>query len=336
MFDVRSLLVALLVAAVLGTLGTLYYWTIRRRQEEALNGVRALSAMRWREFSHFVLDAMRHRGYDVLSGDDDADRGQQTEFLLSRNGERALLGAKHGSAYRLTKQSVGEFVAAMKFQGARSGLLVTPGSIDPDARKHAEDARVELIDGNALWPEIAPLLPQSLSDDVRKDAAKKARRHVWLSWVGALIVGIAVGLFATDSAPPPPPTDLRVSHPAPSAPAAARADAPAASPTITGATAAKERVASPPATLVIPITPEEEELQRAEVVRRVASLPGVYRAVWSTRITLQVQVDETSTQRFDEICTVLMRYDTLRTARVHLQPPEHSEQMPRFKQCATY
>ena len=49
-----SLLVALVVIALIGALGTLYFWTIRRRQDEALNGVRALSAMRWREFSHFV------------------------------------------------------------------------------------------------------------------------------------------------------------------------------------------------------------------------------------------------------------------------------------------
>jgi hypothetical protein len=335
MFDVRSLLVALLVAAVLGTLGTLYFWTIRRRQDEALNGVRALSAMRWREFSHFVLDAMRHRGYDVLTADDDADRGQQTEFLLSRNGERALLGAKHGSAYRLTKQSVAEFAAAMKFQGARSGVLVTPGSIDPDARKHAEEARVELIDGNALWPEIAQLLPPSLSEDVRTDAMLKARKNVWASWLGALVVGLAVGWFFSLGSAPEPQADLSVLKRA--APPAAPAPVVAApAPAKEGAAKPAPQAAPPPATHVIPITPEEEELQRAEVVRRVASLPGVYRATWSTKSTLQVQVDETSTQRFDAVCTVLMRYDTLRTARVYLEPPKASEQMPRFKQCATY
>nr|WP_255656557.1 restriction endonuclease [Lysobacter lactosilyticus] len=301
--------------------------------------------MRWREFSHFILDAMRHRGYDVLTADDDADRGQQTEFLLSRNGERALLGAKHGSAYRLTRQTVGEFVAAMKFQGARSGVLVTPGSIDPDARKHAEEARVELIDGNALWPEVAPLLPQSLGEDVRRDAAQKAKRHVGIAWFGALVVGLIVGWFAAGEAPPPqadlsvlkPKATQAVAAPAIAGPSTAGASPAAASPaTVAGATAAKPQVANPATTLVIPITPEEEDLQRAEVVRRVASLTGIYRAVWSTKSTLLVQVDETSTQRFDEICTVLMRYDTLRTARVHLQPPENSEQMSRFKQCATY
>ena len=85
----------------------------------------------------------------------------------------------------------------------------------------------------------------------------------------------------------------------------------------------------------MPVTTEEEELQRVEVIRRVSSLPGVYRATWSTKSTLQVQVDETTTERFDAVCTVLTRYATLRTARVYLEPPENSEQNPRFKQCAT-
>ena len=35
--------------------------------------------------------------------------------------------------------------------------------------------------------------------------------------------------------------------------------------------------------------------------RRVSSLPGVYRATWSTKSTLQVQVDETTTERFDAV-----------------------------------
>ncbi len=318
-----SLLVALAVVVLIGALGTLYFSTIRRRQDEALNGVRALSAMRWREFSHFVIDAMRHRGYDVITTDDEVGSGQQTEFLLTRNGERAVLGCKHGSAYKLTKQSVAEFVGAMKFQGARSGLLVTPGSIDPDARKAAEEARVELIDGNALWPEIAPLLPQSLAEDVRKDASQRARRGVWISWAVALGLGLAIGWMAGLPDAPPPPNDITPIVQRPTSPAA----------TVAGDIAAAS--ASTPPTVAMPMTPEEEDLQRVEVVRRVSSLPGVYRATWSTKSTLQVQVDETSTERFDAVCTVLTRYATLRTARVYLEPPENSEQAPRFKQCAT-
>ena len=89
---------ALVAMLGLGAAATFYLWTIRRHQDAAAAGILALSAMRWREFSQFVLDAMRHRGYDVLTAHDETERGQQTEFLLSKGGQRSLLSCKHGSA----------------------------------------------------------------------------------------------------------------------------------------------------------------------------------------------------------------------------------------------
>lgn len=322
---VSSILAALLIAVVVGVIGTFYFWTVRRRQDEADAGVRALSAMRWREFSHFILDAMRHRGFDVITPTDEADRGQQTEFLLVRDGERAMLSCKHGSAYKLTKQSVSEFVAAMKFQGARSGVLVTPGTVDSEARKSAEDARIELVDGQTLWPEVSPLLPQSLNDEVRKAAAQLARRRVMLSWMAAAVSGLAVGLLVAGLRTEPAPRDVTVLAAKPAAAVAATVAAPGTIATPVGVSA--------PSTAVVAASPEEEDLQRAEVVRMITTLPGVERAQWSTKSTLLVLVDETSTQRFEEICGVLMHYANLRTARVHLQPPADSQQLVRFKQC---
>jgi len=333
MFEPRTLLVALIVAAVLGAIATAYFGTIRRRQDEAETGIRALAAMRWREFSHFVLDAMRHRGYDVLTADDEAERGQQTEFLLGRNGERALLSCKHGSAYKLTRQSVAELVAAMKFQGARSGLLVTTGTIDPDARKAAEAADIELIDGRALWPEISPLLPQSLNDDVRREAGHRAHRQLTIGWTGAVVAGLAVGLLVGGirSTPDPEAQDMSVLYakkPAKPAPMVAAPAAPVSIKAPIGISA--------PSTEIVAATPEDEEAQRANAVRLISTLPGIERVVWSTKSTLLVYVDESSTERFDEICSVLTQYANLRTARVHLQPPENSQQMVRFKQCQNY
>ena len=333
MFEPRTLLVALIVAAVLGAIATAYFGTIRRRQDEAETGIRALAAMRWREFSHFVLDAMRHRGYDVLTADDEAERGQQTEFLLGRNGERALLSCKHGSAYKLTRQSVAELVAAMKFQGARSGLLATTGTIDPDARKAAEAADIELIDGRALWPEISPLLPQSLNDDVRREAGHRAHRQLTIGWTGAVVAGLAVGLLVGGirSTPDPEAQDMSVLYakkPAKPAPMVAAPAAPVSIKAPIGISA--------PSTELVAATPEDEEAQRANAVRLISTLPGIERVVWSTKSTLLVYVDESSTERFDEICSVLTQYANLRTARVHLQPPENSQQMVRFKQCQNY
>jgi hypothetical protein len=336
MFAVSSLLLALAVAAVLGALGTVYFWTISRRRDEAETGIRALSAMRWREFSHFVLDAMRHRGFDVLTHDDEAERGQQTEFLLSRNGERALLSCKHGSAYKLTPQQVAEFAASMKFQGANTGLLVTPGTIEADARKPAESAGIELIDGGKLWPEIEPLLPRSLAEDVRHAAAHRARRQVSLAWIGAVVAGLAIGIVIGGNAPTAPVTTPTPLAATPTTPAEV------AAPVTVPALAAEAVDVAPPATAPMDVppavasTPAEEDLQRAEVVRLVSTLPGVERALWSTKSTLLVHVDATTTERFDEICSVLVPFANLRTSRVHLQPPPESQQRVRFKQCQTY
>jgi hypothetical protein len=327
-----SILVALLIAAAVGTVGTMYFWTMRRRTDEISFGVRALSAMRWREFSHFVLDAMRHRGFDILPSGDDAERGgqQKTEFLLARDGERAMLSCKHGSAYRLTKQSVSEFAAAMKFQGAQSGVLVTPGTVDNEARRYAEDARIELVDGKVLWPEIAPLLPQTLIEDVRKEAEQRARRQIMLTWAAAVVAGLAVGLLTMQMLPDGASAEVTVSTPTGAA-------APASTPRVAASPAPSAPVGiSDPSTSVAAATPEEEDRQRVEVVRLVSTLPGVERAQWTTKSTLLVNVDESSTQRFDEICTVLTHYANLRTSRVHLQPPTDSQQLVRFKQCTTY
>ena len=68
----------------------------------------------------------------------------------------------------------------------------------------------------------------------------------------------------------------------------------------------------------------------------MARLPGVARTLWSTKSTLLVEVDETSSERLADVCSVLERYENLRTARVQLQPTAGSYQRVRFRQCRTF
>ena len=334
MFSLSSLLLGLLIMLVLGICGTFYFRNVRRPKDEAAAGIRALSAMRWREFSHFVLDAMRHRGYDVLTPADEADRGQQTEFLLAKDGQRWLLGCKHGSAYRLAATAVAEFAGSIRFQGARGGILATPGTIAPDARAPAGIASIELVDGDKLWPEVAPLLPPTLLEDVRQQADERVRRQVSLTWLGSVVGGAALGLLLGGMLPEPPSaaetdsTPLPVAvAPAAVAPAAAAAPSPT-SPQTTPSDATNTSIAA--------ATPSDEDAQRLEVTERVARLPGVARTLWSTKSTLLVEVDETSSERLADVCSVLERYENLRTARVQLQPPAGSDQRVRFRQCRTF
>lgn len=315
MFNASSMLLALIVMLALGATATFYLWTVRRRQDAAAAGIRALSAMRWREFSQFVLDAMRHRGYDVLTPDDEADRGQQTEFLLSKGGQRSLLSCKHGSAYRLAAPAVSELAENLRFQGATRGLLVTPGQIEAAARAPARDAGIELIDGAALWPEVAPLLPPSLTEEVTHLADQRAKRQIGFAWVGALAVGVILAMLGAGGSDVAQPPTVVVTRPAVVAPAAA--------PVV---------VAPPP----VMATLEEEDAQRQEVIRTISTLPGIDRALWSTRSTLLVHLADDGPDRLTEICAVLVRYDGLRTARVQLQPPLGSTGRVRFRQCRTY
>ncbi len=142
MLSTSALLLALVVALALGFAASAHLWTVRRRQAQAGAGIRALSGMRWREFSHFVLDAMKHRGYDLHATHDEGERGQETEFLLSKGGQRWLLSCKHGSAYRIAEPAVAELAGSIRFRGAHGGLLVTPGQIEPAASKAATAADI--------------------------------------------------------------------------------------------------------------------------------------------------------------------------------------------------
>ena len=315
MFTASSMLLGLVIMLGLGGAATFYLWTVRRRQDATAAGVRALSAMRWREFSQFVLDAMRHRGYDVLTPHDETERGQQTEFLLSKGGQRSLLSCKHGSAYRLAAPAVAELAENLKFQSATGGLLVTPGQIESDARAPARAAGIELIDGSTLWPEIAPLLPPSLTEEVNHLADMRAKRQIGFAWLGALAIGAVVAMLGAGATPaPPPPTIVVARQPAVTAPATAT-PAPL-----------------PPAM----VTLEEEDAQRQEVISTISGLPGIDRALWSTRSTLLVHLADDQRDRLTEICAILVRYESLRASRVQLQPPQGSTQRVRFRQCQTY
>lgn len=322
MFTASSLLLALIVMLALGAAATVYLWNGRRRQDEAAAGIRALSAMRWREFSHFVLDAMRHRGYDVLTPNDEAEQGQQPEFMLSKGGQRWLLSCKHGSAYHLSSPAVAELASGIRFQGAAGGLLVTPGHIHADARDPARQAKIELIDGATLWPEIAPLLAPSLIDGIRHTAEARAKRHIGLAWLGALAFGAVLAILGSGGSPVEPPV-------APVVTTTSAPDGPA--PVMTTPVEPAPVIATPEQDAI-----ELEDAQRQAAARTISTLPGIDRALWSTRSTLLVHLVAGAPDRLTEICAVLVRYDNLRTSRVQLQPPAGSSERVRFRQCQTF
>jgi hypothetical protein len=79
-----------------------------------------------------------------------------------------------------------------------------------------------------------------------------------------------------------------------------------------------------------------EDEERESIVREIARLPGVDKALWSTRSTLQVFLNDPNVAGDDALCAVMKRYELLRSSRLQIQAPADFNRPVRFMQCAVY
>lgn len=312
------ILTALIVASVIGGATMAYLWAIKRKQLVVAGGIATLAGMRWREFSRFVIEALQQQGFEASPTEGGVE---QTDLRLIRNGQLWLLSCKQGANYRITGPQVRELADAVRLNGAAGGLLATLGTVDPSARKAGQG--IELLDGQALWPLIDPLLPPSVHNGLMDKANKSVARAVGFGWAVAIVLGLGVAAVVGSGSDANGTAAPLAMTPAQPTPARTPATAPLATARPSAASAATAALG--------------EDEQRKDVLDRVSALPGVASASWSTRSTLQVQLSEDADQRrVDEICAALKRHADVRTSRLHLQPPPGSEARVRFLQCATF
>ncbi|MET0328572.1 MAG: restriction endonuclease [Luteimonas sp.] len=298
------------VAVAIGFAASFYFLTFQRRRDETSAGIVALSAISWRGFIGMVLQALRNRGYVQVV--DLEDVSGDRDYMLERNGGRWLLSCKHGATFVLGRNAVQALSSEVLLKSAAGGLLVTQGRIDGEARSAAGKQRIELLDGQTLWPELRDLLPAGELDAIRAKTGLDARRRSLLGWLFALLAGVATFL----------------AMPAPAAPAAAAAASNAN--TGSGATApATVRIEAPPHAPI--------ETQRSDLTRALLTLPDVERAVWATSSTLQVFVSRIDDQTIvDAVCAQVLRQPDLTSSRLMLTPPADSGQSARFLQCRSF
>ena len=307
-----SLLIALLIAVISAGAASTYLWRVHRHRLETAAGLRIVAGMRWREFSGLVVDALRGRGFEPDSVDQEAHRGHQADLLLRRDGQTWLLVCKQGVDYRITAAALAEFSRAMRFNAVAGGLMATPGRVDAEARRQA--GAIELIGGIALWPLLRPLLPVSVRDSIAAESHALSVRYVLLGWLAALVLGVGVAWML--------PTPVNQRSPAAPITAASNPDA--------GNAASDHPVA-------LASAPLSEKEQRQQIAREVSGLPGIDRALWSTRSTLLITLeDEAGADPLRSICAVVERYDGLRASRLQLQPAAGSQRSVRFLQCRVY
>lgn len=327
MTGLHPVLLALVVALLAGTAS---YWLIGirgRRATESACGIDALAALKWRDFAHFVLEALRRDGF--VEEDIERQPGDSGfDFMLGRDGQRHLLSCKHGRAYVLGEQAVREFATAIRMQGADGGVIATLGKVDGFAREIAEAHRIDLIDGNLLWPRVALLMSPQVRERVQQEAAERVNRRLMAAGAGCLGLGLAAFLATNALMAPAPATDSAV----------------AASTTVgTGTPSPGARESAPPTTqdpaAGTPAEYDEATLnaRRAAAMQRIDGLPSVLRAVWSTRSTLVVSMraggEEIADAAIDDACSILVEYEELRYTRLQIDPPENSSLPVRWRQC---
>ncbi len=301
---------ALLIALVLGTACTAWLWLIHNRKVVTALGLRALAAMRWRESSRFVVEALEGQGFSASRLSPDADRGQNADLLLNRGTQTWLMSFKQGVDYQVDTRMVSQMAGAVRDSNASGGIIATLGTIQGDARKHPQ--KIELMDGATLWPLISPLLPPSLHDDLMARARRQTVRATGVAWIAALLIGLMASLLIPDAVIDPKTAVVD----------------PGAEPTAQSAAATADTA------LPTPQAALSEAEQRRDAARDVAALPGIDRASWATRSTLVALVRTGATeQQIGDICKVLAPYEELRYSRVQLQPPPGSDVPVRFLQC---
>lgn len=323
------ILIALFVFVLVGLALTYWLRHAHARQTPASTSERnaeLLAKLHWREFTRLVLQAMHGRGYAPVIEDGMPADGIPTDgsdILLARGSERALLSCKYGSASVVGATSLLGLAKSATLRGAGRAIVITPGRFDDEAIRLAQEQDIELIDGEALWPEVRPYVTRNEAatpPPSTRPAAPAAKALAW-AWGGAAAVGLLVWggmqLTAQNAAAEQdlPPSVLNAAH--------------AAKPAAAPATPAMDAGG-------VPTDPKALDQRRKEVAQSIATLFGISRALWSTQSTLMVYLSTEEADPMSELCPLLERYPELAASRVQLQPPAGSAKPVRFKQCRTY
>ena len=344
-------ILALLSALLTCTLAIVYLWWVKRRRTEMQLGLQALAGMHWREFSTLIKRMLRERrGLREVADPTEEVREPSSDFLLSDGPNTWLVSCKHGLAYRIGTAAVNELGAVARLGGAKGGLLITEGRVERDGLAAAEKQSVEVLDGPRLWPLLQPYLPAEIDTRVRSTARLEALRRIAISALGAVTLGLLVGLglqglhvetsaAAVDSTPPP-----AAAAPAPVAPDVQPDVQPAAAPVADAEDVpapeapAEAAPAAPADNGRNELNPDVETLDRyqAELARALAHQPGIASGVWLTRQTLAINRTGELEAVWPRVCQEVLRYPALRNVRVQLNARPGVDEPVRWRQCATY
>lgn len=317
-------IVFLLMARILGA--------FRTERVEANAGIALLCAMRWNEFSRLISEVLKDRGMQP-AGTDRAPGQDGFDLLFARGTARYLVQCRNGANQVVTSAAVGQLHALAQVEGADGAIIVSCASADPEAVKLARERRIEILAGPELWAHVRAWVAHDQRVDAESVALAARRKRLLSATLVALAAAIAA--FAIVSLTAPTPTASPPREPGAAAPVTPEpAVTPQPTPQSTPQPAAP---ALPDATL----TDQQLASRRASAVMEVRDLTQVANAVWQTRSTLQISLQEMLADAelatlVDDICRSLLQYEELRFTRLQVDVPGGDADQPmqvRWRQC---
>lgn len=298
----------------------------RTEKDEAKAGVKLLCAMRWKEFSQLISEALKDRGMQAASTDR-APGQDGFDLLFTRGNSRYLVQCMNGATQHVSAQAIGQLHHMVQMQGADGAIVAACGNAEPAAQTLARERRIELVAGADLWNQVKPWVAHDQRVDA-EDAARAARnKRLLISAAVALLAAVVAYATASHFAPAP------VVQTPPAASPATRSAAPTTAP-------AAETSAAPTAPAA-ELNEEQLASRRALALLEVRGLTRIQSASWSPPSTLLIQPhdtldDQQLAELVKDICQAVLQYEELRFLRLQLDVPTGNPDHPvqvRWRQC---
>ncbi|HAI59861.1 MAG TPA: hypothetical protein DCM32_08290 [Xanthomonadaceae bacterium] len=320
---VLTILAAIAVAIALVLASQFWFGRVQKRRHLERIGVEVLSAQHWRATLTQLVEALELQGYSTGSDLAGAQGAPLGERLLRRGSSTVLLVYKHGTAYRIGAPVLLDAEKRRQEAGIDEVMVVTLGTVEPEARTQADRMHITCLDGAAVWALLRAGLDASTRAGIEAEAEQCIQRPRRLSAIAASILAVGIVFWSADTAPPVVPA---------SAPASAPGSAPGSAPaTTTAAPATPAATATDAADAAIDAAPAVDP--RVTVAKALAALPAVESATWSSASTLVLSISRRSTidTAYADVCGLADDFPVLREARLQMEASDGAE--VRWRRC---
>ncbi len=123
--------------------------------------------MTWREFETLVAEIYRKQGFQVAETNPGPDGG--VDLVLRRGSDVYFVQCKHWQAQLVSVKVVRELKGVIAQAGVKGGAVVTSGRFTVDAVEFAQQASIELLDGERLLRFAKQLRRRKEADRARRE-----------------------------------------------------------------------------------------------------------------------------------------------------------------------